>query len=404
MTQLQIQGVLKRETPSLTEFQVRFEQAAKFERVLAESFGSERVNDAGETVWQPASEFIGTIGASFAAHTDLYLLGEEKYLQKLILRARTNIKGRKQGIIDGDNKLLKSGVSLVQHMKISIERCGEFSVGSALYKLFFIMKDAITNYVGAIGETIPTKFANDGDFRLVSVISNTTHYFFSIVEGLARRIQKSVSEDEKRCVDVRDLQDTLQDAIGSQLTRLSMMTCDETKPILDSIVNGGWQTGTEETTFKWHINLCTLFARLFGLAKRWLCEDNFCLFRNVFVSEWGQKLFDAAFRVKPMLTSDGTERLGKATKMIKELFLEKFVTPTGNEQTTDIQRRMITQEFGKVDNGCKVVNSPEEVMVELYLQLFDRPSKDQFMLLVRSKGTAQSRELEALYLAAVRKK
>jgi hypothetical protein len=182
------------------------------------------------------------------------------------------------------------------------------------------------------------------------------------------------------------------------------MTCNETNAILDSIVNGGWQTGTEETTFKWHTNLCALFVRLFGLAKRWLCEDNFSLFRTVFVPEWGQRLFDAVFRVKPMLTGDGTERLAKATKMIRELFLEKLVTPTGNEQTTEIQRRMITHEFGKVDNGCKVVNSPEEVMVELYLQLFDRPSKDQFMLLVRSKGTARFRDLEVSYLAAVQKK
>jgi hypothetical protein len=311
---------------------------------------------------------------------------------------------RKPGIIDGDNKLLKSGVALVQHMKISIERCGEFSVGSALFRLFFIMKKAIEDYVREIGETIPPKFANDGDFRLVCIIVNTTHYFFSIVEGLGRRIQKSVSEDEKHGVDVRDLQDNLQDAIQRQLMRLSAMTCDATKPILDSIVNGGWQTGIEETTFKWHTNLCALFEKLFSLARRWLCDDNFGLFRAVFVPEWGQRLFDAAFRVKPVLTSDGTERLAKATKMIRGLFLERLVTPTGNEQTTEVQRTMIAREFGKVDNGCKVVNSPEDAMAHLYMQLFDRPAKDQFMLLVRSRGTAQSRNWEALYLEAVKKK
>jgi hypothetical protein len=91
-------------------------------------------------------------------------------------------------------------------------------------------------------------------------------------------------------------------------------------------------------------------------------------------------------------------------KMIRQLFLEKLVTPTGNEQTTEIQKRMITHESGKVDNRCKVINGPEEVIVELYPQLFDQPSKDQIKLLVRSKGTAQFCDLESSYLAAVQKK
>ena len=399
----QIRDILTRKKPTLQEFQHGFEQTAKFERVLSESFGRDEVNEKGETVWKPATEFIGLVGGAFANHTDLYIQAERNQMKVFILRAKNKVIGKKQ-IIDVNNKLLKSGVELVQYMKMSIEKCGGFSVGSALYRLFFVLKDIIIEYVQTMGGIMPTKITSNFDLKLICVITNTTYYFSSIIEGLAKRIRESVNDpNEKAGVRVDDVQDQLYDAIRQQLKSFSSALCEETRPILDSIISGSWQTGNQDTNFKFHIQLCELFNKNLSFIRKWLCDENFASLRSIFVPEWVSAYFNSAFRCKQPLTSVGTERLTIATKELRDTFLAKFVS--GSETTMALQKRFITEEFATIDNGLKVVLSPENAMIPIYQSLFPRGNKEQFMLLVRQRGlpNAQVEKLENSFVVQLKR-
>ena len=94
-------------------------------------------------------------------------------------------------------------------MKKSIDKCGAFSVGSAIFDLFFVLKESIINYITEIGSIMPTKITSETDIQIVSLISNTTYYFSTVIDGLAERISKSVDEDQKALVRVDDTKDKL---------------------------------------------------------------------------------------------------------------------------------------------------------------------------------------------------
>ncbi|OHT00109.1 hypothetical protein TRFO_08088 [Tritrichomonas foetus] len=387
-TKIQIRTLLARSKPTIKEFQHGFEHTAKFEHVLAETFGSEVLNEQGEKVYKPANEFLGIIGGAFAKHTDLYIAGERVHMKRLVNHAKDNILARKPGTIDSENKLLKSGIELVQYIKGSIDKCGGFSVGTALFDLFPVLKDTMLDYIKMVKSIMPTKLSNDEsrerDLRLMCVMSNTTFYFCSIIDGLAARIRKSVSEDQKPMVRVDDTKDSLTDYNKGFLVQISRALCDETKPILDQISSGTWQN-MPESNIKFPALLANHFNRTFNFLKKWISEDNFALLRTLFVPEWINIYFMAIFKGKQPITFVGTEVLSKATVMIKNVMCEKLTT--GNEVTMDLQKKIIENNFDLITNAFKVLASPEDAMAPIYKELFKKsPSKDQFMIIVHAKG------------------
>ncbi|KAH0796062.1 vacuolar protein sorting-associated protein 53 A [Histomonas meleagridis] len=403
-TKIQIRDLLARKKPTLKEFQHGFEQTAKFEHMLSESFGKDESNENKEVVWKPATEFIGIIGEAFAKHTDLYISSERVHLSNLVTRAKNALISRKKRVlIDSDNKLLKSAIELVQSMKISIEKCGAFSVGSAIFDLFFVLKDTIVNYTNAIGAVMPNKIQSDADLQLMCIISNTTFYFSTVVDGLAERIAKAVNEDQKPLVRIDDTKDQLLDSVIRQLKTISAAICDETKPFLDAIISGTWETGDEKTNFKFPFQICAVIEKVVPTIKKWICEENFASLRTIFIPEWISQYFNAAFKCSMPLTNIGTERLSKATTSIKAAMIENFAVGLKNEE---LHKQLIIKEFYLVENALTVIASPEAAMALIYIELFKKPTKEQFMMIVKSKGLSSSTEskLASNYDAAINKK
>ena len=146
-----------------------------------------------------------------------------------------------------------------------------------------------------------------------------------------------------------------------------------------------------------------MFNKNFTFIRKWLCDENFSSLRSIFVPEWVSAYFNSAFRCKQPLNSVGTERLTIATKELREVFLTKLVS-SGTEATIALHKRFITEEFATIDNGLKVILSPENAMVPIYISLFGkRATKEQFMLLVRQRGlpNAQVEKLESAFVAAL---
>lgn len=386
-TKVQIRDHLARSKPTIKEFQYGFEHTAKFEHVIAETFGHEEINDQGEHVFKPANEFLGIIGVAFAKHTDLYIAGEQAHMRRQVNHARENITNRKSGMIDSENKLLKSGVELVQYIKGSIDKCGGFSVGSALFDLFPVLKDTMLDYIKMIKSIMPTKIQNDEnrnkDVRLMCVMSNTAFYFCSIIDGLASRIRKSVSEDQKPLVRVDDTKDSLLDFNKGILVHLVRFLCDETRPTLE-IINTGARQNTSDKDAKLSQLLANHFNKTFEFLKKWLCEDNFALLRVLFVPEFVNLYFIAIFKGKQPITFIGTELLAKATNLTKLVIMDKL--SSGREVTIQLHKQVMEKEFDLVTNALKVLASPEDAMIPIYKELFPKGSKEQFLLILKAKG------------------
>ena len=393
-TKNQIRNLLSRSKPTIKDFQHGFECTARFEHVLVESFAKEEINEQGERSYKPANEFLGIIGGAFAKHTDLYVEGERVHMKKLVSRAQANIQARRANLIDIENKILKSGIELVQYIKGSIDKCGGFSVGSALFDLFPVLKDTMLDYIKMLKVNMPTKLSNDDsrkrDLILICVMSNTTFYFCSIIDGLASRIKKSVSEDQRAMVRVDDTKDSLTDYNKNFLVSLSHSLVDETKPILDQITNGSWQN-LPEANIKFPELLYNHFNNTFDFLKKWICDDNFALLRTLFVPEWINIYFLSIFKCKQPITFIGTEILSRVTTKIKTIMIEHLAT--GN--TIDLQKQIIEKNFELIYNAFKVLASPEDAMAPIYKELFSRsPSKEQFMIIVKAKGLSPAVELK----------
>ncbi|KAK8838353.1 Vacuolar protein sorting-associated protein 53 [Tritrichomonas musculus] len=397
-TRIQIRDQLARSRPSIKDFQNGFEHTAKFEHVIAETFGKEEVNEQGEHVFKLANEFLGVIGAAFAKHTDLYVAGEQAHMKKLILKAKEKISLRKAAIIDSDNKLLKSGVGLVQYIKSSIDKCGAFSVGSALFDLFPVLKDIMLEYIKMVKTVMPHKISSESDLYLMCIISNTSFYFCSIIDGLAGRIRKSVSEDQKPLVRVDDTKDTLTDYNKAILTQISRALCEETRQFLELISNRSFQNAPEKNA-KLPENLTNYFQKTITHLKTWLCDDNFALLRTLFVPEWINVFFMSIFpestQSKMPITFGGTEILSKTTNMVRDSMLAIF--PTGNAVKMQLHKKIIEKDFELILNALKVFASPEDAMVPIYKELFSKSqSKEQFARILRAKGLPSGTELKIL--------
>ena len=391
-SKLQIQKILTSKKPTLQDFQHGFEQTSKFEYMLSESFGTEGKNELNEVVWKPAKEFIGSISTAFAEHTDLYIKSEKKYYSNMILRAKNNIVSKKRISIDTDNRLLRSAIELVQCMKKSIDKCGAFSVGSAIFDLFFVLKESIINYITEIGSIMPTKITSETDIQIVSLISNTTYYFSTVIDGLAERISKSVDEDQKALVRVDDTKDQLGDSIRSQLKTISYAIIEETKPILEIFSNNTWQTGDEKTNFKFSGKICSFFNTNIPIFKKWICEENYASLRTIFIGEWVKTFFDYSFKCK--LTNTGTERLSKSITEVKNVLIEQFAIGLRNE---NLHKHLIIKEFYLIENALTVYASPESAMVPIYIELFkNNPNKNQFIKILKAKNLSSSDETNIL--------
>lgn len=400
MTRKDINSLLKKKKPDLSEFRRGFERTSKFEKAIAESFKVEEITETGEHNMKPANEFNGYIGRVFSQHSDLYLEGESKYLKKLCQKAGEQIKNNVKDLIDNDNKLLRSGIELVQYMKMSIEKCSSFSDGQTIHGLFSALKDAIGFYASEIGKNMPALNEENGPV-VVSVITNTTYYFFSIIDGLADRIKKAVPEDQRPGILVEDIKDTLSDEIGKQIKKTSKMLCNSTKPKLEILQKSEWQS-CPVSSFTMPQDIIAILGKYIKIMRQWICDENFSSLRLIFAKEWvNSYYFDALISVSTKvktLSNSGTERITLATEFIQSKLIELLIgvaEPT--ETKLKLHKTIILEEFKIVKNSLKILASPKEVMLPLYFSLFSNPTKDLFIKIVNKAGVDADAELNSQY-------
>lgn len=225
MTQKHIKTLLSQKKPTLAAFTLGFEKTANMERILSESFAKNIVNEKGETEWQPNDEFIGLIGCAFSNQVDLYLQEVKTSLDRFIVKAKDGT--RKLSSIDKETKFLKSGLELVNLINGYIQKCAGFHHSSALYQLFFPVKNSVLSFCTEVYRMKPPNMCTAENITMQCAMANTTEYFMSIISGLEQRVKVNVSDTEKSGIRVDDITDGLNDLLRKQIVELADGFCSD---------------------------------------------------------------------------------------------------------------------------------------------------------------------------------
>lgn len=352
---------MKINKPTTKDFQFGFEQTSLFEKALTETFG-----DA----------FTGIISSAFASYTELYLKSQELKFTKLI-----NAAFRANDWIDPEIKVYKSAIELIRMMGSSIEKASAFTTGNALFDLFFILKDNIKNYCERLQQALPQKLTENDDLKKILIISNTLYYFCSIIEGLAVRVSKKVSDDQKPLVRVDDTKDQLADYSVASLKTLSKVLNEQLKPEFEAIATGAWQNQQKRAPFV--KSFCKKFDAWFKYAKTWSCEENFAALSIHFVPDFTGNLFNAIYSKNVAVTAHGLELLSLASEALKSSLVTNLVSPS--DKMAAMRKKWIAERFGLIDDSITVMMAEGEGMVLMYLSKFKEPTRDKFAQMVRCK-------------------
>lgn len=381
ITRIQIKNVInKRLTAS--DFASGFEQTAQMEKALADAFAQNIINEKGESEWVKAKEFIGSIGSSFASFVNLYIQSEQTFINNFIQNAKGKLINT--SCIDKDYKILKSAIELVKYMKNSIEKCNGFNSEHALFDLFFVLKEEIVEYTKEIYTLKPSSLKTEPNVAVRCAIVNTTHYLCSIIDGLAKYIQKLVQRDQRPMVKVDDAEDILNDRLRDQLN-------DITNGFMDDIMGQGFEllSNTVWTNIK-EENI--LFPRLLteqmntGLEwlKKSLSNENFNNIRTLFINSLISKFNMCAFNGK-LANNTTIEKLQQTSEDLENAVVKGF-----NVQPESIQHKFIKEQFSSIKSSLRVLGCLSNTMVEMYLELKKQPNKDEFTTLVKMKGVSGS--------------
>lgn len=372
ITKSHIQNILSGKQINQGDFSLGFEQTAAFERVLAESFGSNIINEKGETEWKPESIFIGLIGGAFSSNTELYLDSVRANLKSYVIKAAQQRK------IDSENKIFMASINLVQYMNNIIQKCTGFNNSMVLYQLFFVLRDPIIDYADSIFKLKPQTVRNK-DLELWCTTVNTMQYFRSILSGLVKRIQSQITGDLAQGVRIDDIADRLGDNIGRLIRELCDMICnDYCSSGFQSIQSGNWMTCPDAQ--------CQIAEQIImGLnqsipaVKKYMTDESFSSFRDQFIIIFINNYYSISFG--RTFVGYANERLTSATDKIEKTIVGLVNVPRGSSK-----EKFIFEQFGKVRLGLRMMIFDPVTMPDMYIQIAKKPNTEEFKIFLAAKG------------------
>ena len=333
----------------------------------------------GETVKEPATEFIGTIASAFAPHLDVYLQAEKQNLERII----RNVEANPKNDIDESQKTMTSSTILVVAMRNCIDKCAGFNVSQSLLDLFKILKDLLKQYVITLTKIIPSRPKKDEHFILSCCITNTSSLLLSIIDSLATKVLGLIRKSKKKKINVDDLKDTVGAELRKQLISLIDGIIKECEIQLIQIGSNQWHQADGDNS---HLpsKLPIILSNRFNLINEWLVNDNMNRLRSTFTQKIVSLVRDSMFRSKNI--SQAAPRISLAAKDLMILVEEC------TNAESDFSKKRVEYEFTQLQNELIILCCPPIAMAITYITKMHNPSKDHFLSLVRLRGYTTSED------------
>jgi hypothetical protein len=339
----------------------------------------------GEKRRVPASEFVGSIAASFARHMSLYLEADQESLGQIINEA----KKHPLQDIDTETRQLKSVTTLVMAMKKSIDKCAGFHLPQSLLDLFLNLKALLNEYVQVLTRILPPKPKSDQDYELLAAIANTSATLLQTIDSLANRVGSLITEDLKPAIRVDDAKEDISVHLRKQLMYIADVVVAECSTLLVQVGNGGWDQSDPEAA-KLPPKLPEIFRARFTVLSEWLSTDNLNRLRSTFASKIVAAIHDAMFKVRQLGGDEGW-KISIAVKEVKSL------VAIWTKADSQLAKKRVDSEFLQLEVEVRVSCSPDpEAMSVTYITMMNKPTKEHFRAILKLRGLSAAEEHEFL--------